>query len=66
MPDPSYYPIVVALGLGLLAASTIYGLAISFIGGAITVLGIYGWAFEPTSARPHSAEPRQTSGHAGG
>ncbi|MDP3063189.1 MAG: cbb3-type cytochrome c oxidase subunit I, partial [Chloroflexota bacterium] len=66
MPDPSYYPIVVSLGLGLLAAGMIFGLAMSIMGGAIAVLGIYGWAFEPASARPHDAAHQQTTTHAGG
>jgi cytochrome c oxidase subunit I len=60
MPNPSYYPVIVAIGLFLSALGMLVGNAkitiglfhlpvISGIGIIVIVLGIYGWAFEPAS-----------------
>ena len=64
MPSPSYFPILVALGLGLAAAGMIFhrvvpnaasmtltipGLVISAVGLVIALTSLYGWAFEPPS-----------------
>jgi cytochrome c oxidase subunit 1 len=47
MPNPSYWPMVIAFGLFFLAAGLIYGLPISFVGLAVIFIGVNGWAFEP-------------------
>ena len=49
MPGLSYYPILVSLGLAILAYGFIYNLAVIFIGAIITVASIYGWSLEPAS-----------------
>ncbi len=48
IPDPSYFPIFVALGLALAALGIAFHLAISAVGVALFLIAIYGWAFEPT------------------
>ncbi|MBI4336434.1 MAG: cytochrome c oxidase subunit 4, partial [Chloroflexi bacterium] len=49
MPSPSYWPIVVPLGITIAAYGLVYHLALSGIGLAVALAGIYGWAFEPAS-----------------
>ena len=51
MPSPSYFPLIAALGLPILAYGLLYS-TILVVDGVITILvGLYGWAVEP------SAEP---------
>jgi cytochrome c oxidase subunit I len=47
LPSPSYWPIVAAFGLPIIAYGIIFSLWLSLLGGIILVVGIYGWAFEP-------------------
>ena len=47
MPSPSYYPIIVALGLGLAGGLFVVNPWLSAIGISKMVLGLYGWAAEP-------------------
>ena len=47
MPGLSYFPIIVALGLGMAAAGILVHLAVVAVGVLVTFFGIYGWAFEP-------------------
>ncbi len=47
MPSPSYYPIIVALGLGLAGGLFVVNPWLSAIGITIMSLGLYGWAAEP-------------------
>ncbi len=49
MPSPSYFPLVAALGLPILAFGVIYWLPLAVLGGLVSVVGLYGWALEPTS-----------------
>ena len=49
MPSPSYFPVVAALGLPILAYGLLYS-TVLVIDGAITLLvGLYGWAMEPSA-----------------
>ncbi len=50
LPSPSYWPIVLASGLPLIALGLIYNLTISFVGIAIVVGAMFGWGLEPSSA----------------
>ena len=47
MPGLSYFPIIVAVGLGMAAAGVLIHLAVIAVGVLVTFFGIYGWAFEP-------------------
>jgi cytochrome c oxidase subunit 1 len=50
LPSPSYWPIVMAFGLPIIAYGLIYSLWLCAVGGAIVVAAIYGWALEPPDA----------------
>ena len=63
MPQPSYWPLLVSLGLligayGLLYSASKIGMAVGAMGGAIAMVSIYAWSFEPVN------EPDQPSDHA--
>ncbi|MEK7807417.1 MAG: cytochrome c oxidase subunit I [Chloroflexota bacterium] len=54
MPSPSYWPVVIAVGVALIAGGILSHFALSFIGGAIVFFGIIGWGNEPAAApQPH-------------
>jgi cytochrome c oxidase subunit 1 len=62
MPQPSYWPLVVPIGLlmaayGLIYVSSIFGLAAAVLGGAIAMVSVYAWSFEPVN------DPAETSEH---
>ncbi len=47
LPSPSYWPIVVAFGLPIVAYGLIFSLWLCLVGGLIVVAGLYGWVLEP-------------------
>ena len=47
MPPRSHWPIVSALGATLLMSGMIFGWVVGIPGLALTLVGIYAWAFEP-------------------
>jgi cytochrome c oxidase subunit 1 len=51
MPSPSYWPLMVALGLPIICYGMIYKVwAVAIIGGIWTMSSIYAWALEPATA----------------
>ena len=50
MPSPSYWPIFIAAGVGLIGGGLLSHYALSFVGGAITMMGVIGWGNEPVAA----------------
>lgn len=49
MPNPSYWPIILAFGITMMATGFVVavgGLYISLFGVAVTVISTYGWAYE--------------------
>ena len=48
MPNPSYFPLVAAAGLPLIAYGLMYQWALSAVGLLLTLGGLYGWALEPS------------------
>jgi cytochrome c oxidase subunit 1 len=47
MPRPSYWPLVAALGLPLIAYGLMFQWALSALGVVVLLVGIYGWVLEP-------------------
>jgi cytochrome c oxidase subunit I len=56
MPSPSYWPLVAALGLPMMAYGLLYSTWLAIAGGLVLLVGLYSWALEP-SAEP---EPEPT------
>ena len=48
IPSPSYFPILAALGLPLIAYGIMYSTLLVVDGALLTLAGIYGWAMEPS------------------
>jgi cytochrome c oxidase subunit 1 len=58
MPSPSYWPIVVAATLPVIALGIIYGVyVVSIVGVLLMVFGIFGWAMEPGTAPDSDFDP---------
>ena len=49
MPSPSYFPLIAAWGMPIIALGLIYQFALIPIGALILVAGVYGWVLEPAS-----------------
>jgi cytochrome c oxidase subunit 1 len=57
MPSPSYWPVVAAFGLPIIAYGLIYKfLPVCILGGLWVVASLYAWALEPATA-PDEPEP---------
>jgi cytochrome c oxidase subunit I len=57
MPSPSYWPIVAAFGLPVMAYGVIYNLLLIPVGGLIVLLALFGWAMEPPTATDADYDP---------
>src|SRR5258708_4169594 len=61
-PSPSYCPLVVSARLPIVALGLIYNHVISVIGAVVILLGVYGWAQEPSVADDEDADPPEGPG----
>jgi cytochrome c oxidase subunit I len=50
LPSPSYWPFVASLGLPIMAYGVIYSWWVVGFGAAVSLVGFYGWALEPSVA----------------
>jgi cytochrome c oxidase subunit 1 len=57
MPSPSYWPLIVALGLLVVAYGMVFQLLLAAVGGAILLYGVFGWALEPSVAPASDLDP---------
>jgi cytochrome c oxidase subunit 1 len=57
LPSPSYWPIVLAFSLPVMAYGVIYNTLLIFVGGAIAVLSMFGLALEHPDAEPSDFDP---------
>ena len=57
LPQPSYWPIVVSIGLLIAGYGLIYNVAVIGIGAGIGMIAVYAWSFEPVN------EPEQGAAH---
>jgi cytochrome c oxidase subunit 1 len=57
LPSPSYWPLVVSVGLPIIGLGLIYNHVIAIIGGLVVFAGVYGWAQEPSVADAEDADP---------
>ena len=49
LPQPSFWPLVVAIGLLIGGYGLIYHVAVAAVGGAIAMVSAYAWSFEPVN-----------------
>ena len=63
LPSPSYWPLVLAGGVAVLGVGLIYGTPIMVVGGAIVLLGSFGWVLEPSVADESEIDPPSGDGH---
>jgi cytochrome c oxidase subunit I len=65
LPSPSYWPLVVAVGLPIIAYGLIFNLGIAAVGGVIVLLGGYAWGMEPADdpEAAHGHGPDDHDGH---
>jgi len=49
LPQPSYWPMVVSIGIMLAAYGMIFGLPISIFGVIVGFVGVYAWSLEPVN-----------------
>ena len=61
MPTPSYYPVLLSMGITLIAGGLVSHLSVSIIGGILALFAVYSWAFEPATA-PDAPEPTKKEG----
>jgi len=69
LPNPSYFPFFVALGIplmfyGIIYHTTTWGKAMIFIGGLITLSSLIGWSTEPLE-EPHIEHPEPDEDESG-
>ena len=57
MPSPSYWPILGAFSLPVIAFGIIYNPLISIVGVVVLVTALFGWALEPSVAPESDYEP---------
>ena len=62
LPAPSYWPLVLAFSLPIMAYGVIYTAWMIAAGAAIAIAAMFGWALEPADADPSDFDPPTTSG----
>ena len=65
MPSPSYWPLVLAAGMPVVALGVIYSIPVAIVGGVIMLYALYGWALEPATAPDIDLDASSTNGHNG-
>ena len=57
LPAPSYWPMVLAFALPVMAYGVIYNTLLIVAGGAIATMAMFGWALEPADAEASDFDP---------
>ena len=48
MPPPSYFPLIMAMGVGMMAIGALSTFAITALGVVVVIYSVWGWTLEPT------------------
>jgi len=64
LPSPSYWPIILALALPIMAYGIIFSRVLAVVGGVILLLAAFGWALEPSVADESDYDPPSPEGGA--
>jgi cytochrome c oxidase subunit I len=62
LPAPSYWPIVLAFGLPIIAYGVIYSTFLIVFGGLIVLVALFGWSLEPSYADKSDFDPPADDG----
>jgi cytochrome c oxidase subunit I len=62
MPSPSYWPIVLALGLPIMGYGLIYNQVLTVLGGVIVLFAMFAWSLEPSVADDTDFDPPASGG----
>jgi cytochrome c oxidase subunit 1 len=62
LPSPSYWPIVLSLGLPIIGYGVIYNRLLISVGAALVLLSVFGWALEPSVAPESDYDPPSPDG----
>ncbi|HEY5663358.1 MAG TPA: cytochrome c oxidase subunit I [Ilumatobacter sp.] len=62
LPSPSYWPLVMALSLPIMAYGVIYNLVLVPVGGAVLLASMFGWSLEPHTATAADYDPPAQGG----
>ncbi len=60
LPSPSYWPILLALGLPIMAYGVIYNILLIAAGALLVLVSLYGWGMEPHTATDDDYDPPST------
>jgi cytochrome c oxidase subunit I len=60
LPSPSYWPLLLAISMPIMAYGVIYNTLLIAIGGAMAVGSMFGWALEPSTAPESDFDPPST------
>jgi cytochrome c oxidase subunit I len=63
LPSPSYWPLVLAIGLPVIAYGLIFNLGLAAVGGLIVVIAAFGWGYEPADDPEAHHGPHDHDGH---
>jgi cytochrome c oxidase subunit I len=63
LPSPSYWPLVLAAGLPIIAYGLIFNLGLAAVGGLIVVIAGFGWGYEPADDPEAHHGPHGHEGH---
>jgi cytochrome c oxidase subunit I len=63
LPSPSYWPLVLALGLPVIAYGLIFNLGIAALGVLIVIIAAFGWGYEPADDPEGHHGPHGQDGH---
>ncbi len=64
LPSPSYWPIILALGLPIMAYGVIYNIWLIVVGAGVVLAAMFGWGLEPATATPADYDPPSPEGGA--
>ncbi len=62
LPSPSYWPLVLAISMPMMAYGVIYSTLLIIVGAAIAVAAMFGWALEPSTAPETDFDPPPPGG----
>ena len=62
LPSPSYWPLVLSLGMFVICYGVIYSTLLLAVGAAIIILALFGWALEPPTADDSEFDPPSSDG----